>query len=169
MNSVFDTFIYLMVGIVGGLIGWRLKISGGVIIGAMLAVILFRLLSHKTIELSGSFNFITQILIGVIIGCTFKPEVIFELKGLFWPVALSTLVLVVTGLITAIIIARLKDLDISTAYLATSPGAMTALVGFALDSKANPTLVVTFHFFRLSFINLTYPFIFALISWLLKN
>lgn len=86
-----------------------------------------------------------------------------------WAVALSTFALVVTGLIIAIIIAQLKHLDIPTACLATSPGAMAALVGLALESTANPTLVVAFHFFRLSFINLTSPFIFALIAWLLKS
>ena len=169
MNLWANTMIYLVIGSAGGFIGWKLKISGGVLIGSMLAVIIFRLLLQKNIEIPASFNFITQVLIGIMIGCTFMPEIIYELKNMVWVVALSTLALVVTGLIIAIIIAQLKHFDIPTAYLATSPGAISASVGLALESNANPTLVVAFHFFRLSFINLTSPFIFALIAWLLKS
>jgi len=37
----------------------------------------------------------------------------------------------------------------------------------AIDHSANPSLVVSFHFFRLSFVNLMSPFIFTFLAWLL--
>ena len=59
---------------------------------------------------------------------------------------------------------RLELLDMGTAYLGTSPGALSALVVLAFDSQAQPMLVVCFHFFRVVFIILTAPLIFKWIS-----
>jgi uncharacterized membrane protein AbrB (regulator of aidB expression) len=55
-------------------------------------------------------------------------------------------------------------LDIGTAYLGTSPGAMSALIVLALESEAQPMLVVCFHFIRVVFVILTAPLIFRLVS-----
>ncbi len=76
------------------------------------------------------------------------------------PVITSTLFLVGTGLILSIVITRLGILDIGTAYLGTSPGAMSALIVLAVDSNANATVVSCFHFFRVVFIVLTTPLMF---------
>jgi hypothetical protein len=64
----------------------------------------------------------------------------------------------------AAVFAKLGLLDFGTAYLGTSPGAMSALIVMALDSGAQPMLVVCFHFFRVVFVILTAPLIFKWIS-----
>jgi uncharacterized membrane protein AbrB (regulator of aidB expression) len=51
-----------------------------------------------------------------------------------------------------------------TAYIGTSPGAMSALIVLALDSGAQPMLVVCFHFVRVVLILLTAPLIFKWLS-----
>jgi membrane AbrB-like protein len=80
------------------------------------------------------------------------------------PVIISCVVLVGTGVILAVVFTRLGLLDIGTAYLGTSPGAMSALIVLALESEAQPMLVVCFHFIRVVFVILTAPLIFRLVS-----
>ena len=169
MSSITTVFSYLLLGTVGGLIGWRLKFSGGIIIGSMLAVIIFRLLVQKQVEIPFGIRFFIQVLIGFMVGTSFDPGILPQLKALIWPVCLSTLILMAGGLITTFILARMGVLDIPTAYIATSPGAMSTLIGLAIDRGANATLVVGFHFIRLTTINLTAPFIFALLAWWFKK
>jgi hypothetical protein len=55
-------------------------------------------------------------------------------------------------------------LDPGTAYLGTSPGAMSALIVLAIDNPAKEALVVCFHFFRVVFIILTAPIILKYLS-----
>ncbi len=58
-------------------------------------------------------------------------------------------------------------MDGTTAYLSTSPGAMSALISLAVESAGHPTVVMAFHFFRVVFIILTAPLIFQLLRfWL---
>jgi len=165
MNNI----LVLLVGTAGGLIGWRLKIAGGIILGSMSSVIIFKLLFQSSMEIPQELSFFIQVLIGVMVASSFKPEIIQNLKIMTWPIILSTFILVASGLVTAIILAMLKLLDAPTAYIATSPGAMPALIGLAIDSSANPTVVVAFHVFRLAFVNLTAPLIFSLMAWWVKS
>jgi membrane AbrB-like protein len=86
------------------------------------------------------------------------------MKKIAIPVIISCVVLVGTGVILAVVFTRLGLLDIGTAYLGTSPGAMSALIVLALESEAQPMLVVCFHFIRVVFVILTAPLIFRLVS-----
>jgi len=165
MGTTTHILLYLIVGAAGGFIGWRLKIAGGIIIGSMLAVIIFKLLVQRDVEIPGGLRFFIQVLLGVMVGSTFRPEILHELRTMVWPVVLSTIVLMGSGLITAVVLARFGVLDTPTAYIATSPGAMSTLIGLATESGANATLVLLFHVFRLTSINLTAPLIFALLAW----
>ncbi len=87
----------------------------------MISIILFKIFFQKDIEIPNSFSFLTQVMVGILIGSTFKPDVIFELKNMVWTVVLSTFVLILTGFIVAFIITRINHLDFPTAYIATSP------------------------------------------------
>jgi uncharacterized membrane protein AbrB (regulator of aidB expression) len=77
---------------------------------------------------------------------------------------ISCVVLLGSGVILAIVFTRLGLVDIGTAYLGTSPGAMSILTVLAFDSQAQPMLVVCFHFIRVVFVILTAPLIFKLLS-----
>jgi uncharacterized membrane protein AbrB (regulator of aidB expression) len=80
------------------------------------------------------------------------------------PVITSTFVLVGVGVILSIVFKKLNLLDSGTAYLGTSPGAMSALIVLAIDNPAKEALVVCFHFFRVVFIILTAPIILKFLS-----
>jgi membrane AbrB-like protein len=151
-------------GIVGGALGVKLKIPAGALIGAMLTIILFKMTLKMHWEIPKGFTFALQVFLGVMVGATFQPELLHVMKKIALPVIISSVVLVGAGILMAVIFSRLGLVDFGTAYLGTSPGAMSALIVMALDSGAQPMLVVCFHFVRVVFVILTAPLIFKWIS-----
>ena len=164
MSSSLGLFAYLGLGLVGGALGAKLKIPAGALIGAMLTIILFKMTMKMHWEIPKGFTFALQVFLGIMVGATFQPELLHVMKKIALPVIISCVVLVGAGILMAAVFAKLGLLDFGTAYLGTSPGAMSALIVMALDSGAQPMLVVCFHFFRVVFVILTAPMIFKWIS-----
>ena len=164
MSSSLGLLSYLGLGLLGGLLGAKLKIPAGVLIGAMLTIICFKIFVKVHWEIPNSFTFVLQVFLGVMVGASFQLELVEVMKKIAIPVIISCVILVGTGVILAVVFTRLGLVDIGTAYLGTSPGAMSALVVLALQSGTQPMLVVCFHFIRVVFVILTAPLIFRLIS-----
>jgi membrane AbrB-like protein len=164
MSSSLGLLAYLGLGLLGGFLGAKLKIPAGALIGAMLTIICFKLLVKVHWQIPKNFTFIMQVFLGIIVGASFQPELMEAMKKIAIPVIISCVVLVGSGLILAIVFTRLGLVDIGTAYLGTSPGAMSILTVLALESQAQPMLVVCFHFIRVVFVILTAPLIFKLLS-----
>lgn len=148
---------YIALGLIGGLAGSKLKMPAGSLIIAMLTIIVFKLITKTHWEMPKGFNFILQIALGIMVGASFQPAMLPVLKKLFFPVLASTVTLVGVGILLSIIFTRMGVLDAPSAYLGTSPGAMSALIVLAFESGSSPTLVVCFHFFRVVFVILTAP------------
>jgi membrane AbrB-like protein len=157
MNPHLGILIYIGLGTLGGLAGAKLKIPAGSMIMAMLTLIVFKLFTKSHWEVPKGFIFFLQVFAGIMVGASFQPAMLPVLKKLFLPVLVSTLTLVGTGMLLAILFTRMNILDASSAYIGTSPGAMNALIVLAFDSGASATLVVCFHFFRVVFVILTAP------------
>jgi hypothetical protein len=164
MSSSLGLLTYLALGLIGGLIGAKLKIPAGTLVGAMLTIVLFKMFTKLHWEIPRNFTFILQVFLGIAVGASFQPALFQVMKKIALPVVISCVVLVATGALLAVIFTRLGILDMGTAYLGTSPGAMSALIVLALDSPGQPMLVVCFHFFRVIFVILTAPLIFRWIS-----
>ena len=164
MSSSLGLLAYLGLGLLGGLAGVRLKIPGGALIGAMLAIICFKLFVKVNWGIPKNFTFVIQVFIGIGVGASFQPALMEAMKKIAIPVMISCIVLVGAGVVLAIVFTRLGLVDIGTAYLGTSPGAMSTISVLALESQAQPMLVVCFHFIRVVFVVLTAPLIFRLLS-----
>jgi membrane AbrB-like protein len=159
MNPSLSLVVYVLVGILGGLVGAKSKIPAGPMIGAMLAVVALKLAANKSWEIPASFGFVVQVLVGVTVAAVFHPDMMKTLSRVVVPLISSTLVLVFVGIVMSALFARLGLMDMSTAYLSTSPGAMSALVWLAIDNHSNPPVVISFHCFRIMFVILTAPLI----------
>ncbi len=164
MNPNLGWLVYIALGGLGGLAGSRLKIPAGSLIVAMLTIIAFKLITKTHWVMPKGFNFVLQVALGIMVGASFQPAMLPVLKKLFFPVLTSTVTLVGVGILLSIVFTRLQILDAPSAYLGTSPGAMSALVVLALDSGASATLVVCFHFFRVVFVILTAPLLLKFFS-----
>ena len=141
MNSSFGWLVYLFLGTLGGFLGLRLKIPAGGLIGAMVTVMVFKLIMKSDWPIPKEVNLLFQIGLGVMVGASFHPDMLPHFKKLFFPILTSTLTLVGVGLILSIIYYRLGILDGPTAYLGTSPGAMSGIVVLAFERGANAPMV----------------------------
>jgi membrane AbrB-like protein len=160
MNYLISLPIFLAVGTVGGYLGMKLKIPAGALIGSLLAMICFKLISRVDWNVPKTFTFVLQVFLGIMVGASFQPGMLKVMGRVFFPVITSTLLLVGTGLLLSMVFTRMGLLDMGTAYLATSPGAMSALLVVALDSGKDAAVITCFHFFRVVFIILTMPLIY---------
>ena len=141
MSSSMGLLTYIGLAIVGGALGAKLKIPAGALIGAMLAIIVFKMTMKMHWEIPRGFSFALQIFVGMMVGTTFQPEMLQVMKKIALPVIISCVVLVGVGAIMAIIFTRMGLLDMGTAYIGTSPGAMSALIVLALDSGARAVML----------------------------
>ena len=164
--QLLQLFYMFLAGSCGALALWKLKVPSGIMMGAMIGVVIYKYYTKSEIEFPHGLNIAVQILIGISIGALFKVEMVHELKVLFLPVLFSCMALILAGLLFTLILIKFHILDVPTAYLSTSPGAMTAMIGLALDTKATLPVVMTFHFFRISFVIVTAPAILSLVRWL---
>ncbi len=168
MSNTIGIVVYLLVGLVGGAIGCRLKVTGGTLIGAMVAVVVLNLILDRNIKLPPSYTFIVQVLIGILVGATFSKDFARMLFPIFLPVLLSTLVLVSAGIVVSVVLVKIGLLTPSTAFFSTSPGAMSVILGLAGKTEADLSVILCFHIFRIFFIIITAPLIFRLTQkWLL--
>ncbi len=158
-----NLLIYLAVGCVGGLLGLYSRLPAGTLLGAVLAVVTFKLCINASWATPKVYGFFCQVVLGVLIALTYTPGMFRALGSLLIPMILSTVVLIICGLFTAIVFAKWWSIDLSTAYIATSPGGMSALVPMAVDINVNAALIASFHFFRIFLVVFTAPFIFKLI------
>lgn len=158
--------LLLMIGVgcIGGWLGYLSKIPSGVLLGSMAAVILFKLLGPEVGKLPPSLNIGAQICIGVLIGAGFQRNMLIQLQKIWVPVLVSALLLMLVGIITSIVMAKMGVLDLATSYLSTSPGGMTALVTIAFDTGAAAPLVILFHFTRILLVVFTAPLVLRLLQ-----
>ena len=70
---------------------------------------------------------------------------------------ISTLLVLVAGMLIAIFVVKFGNLDVTSAYLATSPGGLNVVVGLAADMGPNAPIVLAYQMVRLYTIILTVP------------
>ena len=163
MHSYSNLLIYLAAGVVGGLLGEKTRMPAGTILGAVLAVVVVKSIAGQSWSTPKSFNFIAQVVLGVLISLSYAPGMFKGLGMLAVPILASTLVLVLSGVALALLFSHWGFMDLATAYIATSPGGMSALVPMAVDMKVNVPLIAAFHFFRVLFIVGTAPLVFRIL------
>lgn len=156
--------IYVLIGLLGAWVGVRLRVPGGALIGAMVAVIVLKTILKQSWPVTGNYSLLVQALAGIMVGIRYDLNMAKVIDVVAGPVVVSTIVLVSVGLLLSLFVTKIWPLDIYTAYLGTSPGAMSALIPLADDSPANVAFVGAFHFFRVVFIILIAPLIYKLIQ-----
>jgi len=140
----FRTVIYcdLAGAFAGGYAGVKLKIPAGALIGALVAAVAIRLLDTKARKYLISSVFWAKFLSGDYRrGVTLDflntcPNAGFPLS-FPWSVSYSS------GLALAFLIYKMGYLDFPTAYLGTSPGAMSAIVIVGVEYGANGAIVAS--------------------------
>lgn len=166
MNAMAQMGVFLTGGLAGGLLMHQTKLPAGALLGALLGGIACKFLVKHGVTLPDSWQLVLQICIGLSIASRFEVEMLDVLKPLLFPILLSAIALVTTGLISTVLFAKLGLLDSGTAYLATNPGAMTVLVGVASGLDVNAPVIIVFHLTRIFIVVVSAPFVVKLLRYL---
>lgn len=163
MNAFTTVIIYLAVGAVGGLIGCKFKFPASALLGSCFAVILFNLLWRNDMQLPKNYTTVIQILVGVMVGASFTPDMFKNLGHVAFLVFGTTIVLMIAGVGLAAFFSWTGMMDPATALLATSPGGISGLVPVAAEIGANPPLVFICHMVRILAVLITTPILLVLV------
>lgn len=158
--------VYLIgVGLIGGITGHKLHIPAGGMVGAIIAIIIFKYLnSEQALSLPSGFVLFSQIAIGIAIGASFTSDFFQQLRAVMLPAFIAVfLLLSISGLI-AFLLKRFTDLDTATVLLSMVPGGLTEMGSFALAFNAKGTVVLTIHLLRILAITVLVPLVMALIK-----
>jgi membrane AbrB-like protein len=155
-----NLFWTLLAAFAGGYVGVKLKIPAGALLGALVATVAIRFLGAKAREIPYIFSFLGQVFIGLIIGGGVTLELFENLSKCWVPLVVSMFGFIFVGLGFAFLIYKMGYLDFSTAYLGTSPGAMSAMVIVGVEYGANAAIVTLFHFLRVILVLITAPIVF---------
>ena len=120
--------ILLLCGAAGGFIFEWFGLPGGAMTGAIIAVILLKSFSSlPQAAFPRPFQFCIYAGLGVLVGNMYRPEMLLAVRDT-WPVlVISTLLVLVAGMLIAIFVVKFGNLDVTSAYLATSPNAPIVL------------------------------------------
>jgi len=151
-----DVFQTLVVALVGGFIGYRLKIPAGAFIGAMVASALFNIAFARG-YLPFNFRLVAQMVVGGYIGLNFSRESIVQIKSSLFPIIFMVIGLFLFSIVLGIIIHKVTDIDLITAMLGSSPGGLTEMSIIADSYGADISTVATMHLIRIMSVVLFLP------------
>ncbi len=154
-----STLILLMLcGAAGGFLFEWYNLPGGAMTGAIVAVILLKTFSAMPqAAFPRPIQFCIYVGLGVLVGNMYRPEMLLAVRDTWPTLVLSTLMVLAAGILIAVFVHKFGNLDITNAYLATSPGGLNVVVGLAADMGPNAPIVLAYQMIRLYAIILTVP------------
>ena len=138
----------LAIAAVGGIIGYKLKLPAGAMLGAMIAVIIFNISTEKAVFPS-DLRTVVQLCSGAMIGSGIKKKDVFDLKKIVFPIIIMILCMIVLNVTFGTIMFYLSNLNLATTLFATAPGGMTDMAIISADLGANSAYVALLQLFRL--------------------
>ena len=152
------TLITLIIAAVGGLIGLKLKIPAGPLIGAIVAVAAYNIFTGNA-KIPVNLKIIAQIILGGVIGLSINMEAVKGLKTVIVPGLILVAVLFVFSVIAGLIISRTTGMDLYTALFSCSPGGLSEMTIIADSYGADISKVVLVHLIRILSVILFFPII----------
>lgn len=149
----------LAVAAAGGLIGYKLKLPVGGMVGSMIAVIIFNVVTEKAVFYS-ELRIALQIFGGAMIGSQIGRDDLLAMKKIIFPTVLLLLSMVVLNLTFGTLMYVFSDLDLATALFASTPGGVSDMAIISADLGANPAYVAIIQLCRLLTIFIFMPPIF---------
>lgn len=133
---------------IGGLIGIKLKIPAGGLIGSMVAVGFLQICKFE-LNLPVQFRMTGEILVGGAIGLGFTREIFLSLRKLIFPSLLIMVSVVIFGIIVGLLIYKTTCLDLVTSIYASSPGGITNMTIMSDSLGGDSKVVATMQLIRL--------------------
>ncbi|MGI6603609.1 MAG: AbrB family transcriptional regulator [bacterium] len=155
----------LLIGTVGGLMGYWLNWPAAGLLGALVTVGLTSSFYSELPPLPQQLRVWAQVGIGSLIGLNFSSETLGQLGGMLLPVITTTAALLGSGLVLAAVLKRITHWDNLTCLLASAPGGVTQFFILACELGADPLKVSLLQMARLLAILILLPLLLRLPLW----
>jgi membrane AbrB-like protein len=147
----------------GGLLLRLTGLQGGLALGAMLGAALFTLLrGGEAVPVPTVVQDGALIVLGAVIGAGVSRAVVEDLRTLLLPAVVASVAIILAGIAIALAL-RWFGTAPADDLLATSPGALSAVIGVAVDRGVAPAQVALFHLVRLLMVMVTLPLVVLLL------
>lgn len=133
-----------------GLLLLRLKVPGGMLVGAILGAALLNIATGQAFIFPQA-KVVAQALTGAYIGCMMTREDVRHLPRLIRPYLVVLASLLVLNLLMAALFDRVTDLDLLTCLFCAAPGGMSDTPLIAMDMGADGSVVAVMQFVRMLF------------------
>lgn len=153
----------LIVGIIGGYIGIKLKIPAGAMIGSMIFVGGYNVLTSGA-HVPYNFKLIAQIVIGCTIGLNFTMDSVLGLKKIIIPSIILVIGLTTLSVILGYTIHKFTGIDLPTALFSAAPGGLTDMTIMSESFGAKTHIVALLHLIRLTTVLTVLPMVIKILT-----
>lgn len=150
--------ITIMVGIIGGSIGYFLKIPAGAMSCAMVAVSFYNVKTGKA-YMPLKLRKVIQSVGGALIGSRVTMADVIGIKDLIVPIIIIIVGFCLMNILIGFFLYRVTKFSLPSSLLSASPGGMSDIAIMAEDLGANGTQVAMMQFIRATSIIIIYPII----------
>ena len=139
----------LLIAAAVGLVGYRLRIPGGMMLGAMLGVIVFNVLTGA-VDFPVQARAISQSLVGGVIAMSITREFVRSLRTFIKSAVVLAICMMISGLVIGFTLYGLNLIDdLATSLFASAPGGVADMTLIAMEMGIDSSRVVTLHIIRL--------------------
>lgn len=164
-GAVVKLLIVFAIAIVGGLVGTRVGLPQGALLGSLLAVSIVNSTSvFQSAKLPAPLLFLMYILIGIELGAGVDRSTLSALGKAWLPTVLLMILLLIATVGFALVVTRVFSLNLATALFGASPGAVSGITAMGAAVGANIPVVVAMHTVRVTVLLLAIPWIYNLLA-----
>ncbi|MEL6838630.1 MAG: AbrB family transcriptional regulator [Pseudomonadota bacterium] len=156
-----DYVILAGCAVLGTWVGRLCKLPAAPVFGPMILSGVAHIVGWVTVAPPTLFVIAAQITIGTIIGTRFVGATLTEIRRDLWLAAISAGAMLIVAVGFAEVIALTRDVPVSQAFLAYSPGGLTEMSLLALALNQDVTYVSIMHVIRIAFVIAIAPVAFA--------
>lgn len=160
-----NILLTVLVGVIFGSAFYKLKVPGGMMIGALLGTLLLSTTLHCA-EIPYTAKFTAQVITGAFIGCSIKREDIKCIKDTWKPAVIVISMFLGINLLLGFGLSHFTDMSLITALLSTIAGGLSEVTLMASDMGADVSTVVLLQFIRMCCGIGVFP---TWIAWLDRN
>ncbi len=159
----FQVILTLLVAIIGGFIAQKLKFPAPFMLGAMLGVAIFNIITGNA-YMPSDLKVFTQAISGAYIGLSISRSDIKSIAKLIEPILVLIICFLTFTTVMGCLFYYVFDMDIATSFLVVIPGGVTEISLMAHEVGAEPDTVSFMQTFRLFAVYLTFPSIITSMS-----
>lgn len=154
--NMIELIITLIIGILGGIIAMRFKVPAGAMVGSMVAVTVFSVITGHAF-IPQNIKILTQISAGAFIGAGIKRRDILDMKLIIKPAILMVASMIILDLFMGYIMFKATGIDLVTALFSTAPAGIVDMSLISDDFGADTSKVVVLHLIRLVSVLIIFP------------